>query len=161
MGWWIYPHSSHEKTVPQSQVLHNSSTYDKSYQLNYLQRFQERSASRDYPPPINAKLLFLWPLRISCQILEQEIYLLLIVSVEMVMIKQRKWWNRNSLQQTTSKLIKREDEKLLCNWYGLIQRKPKHIKVDLFSMIHSKLQRNLRVFFSTFWTLMPNRFSVR
>ena len=47
-------YAPNEKTVPQSQVFHNPSIYDKSSQLIFLQRFPERSASRDYPPPKNA-----------------------------------------------------------------------------------------------------------
>ena len=42
-----------EKTVPQSQILNNPSTNDKSSQLNYIQRFRERNTNRDSPTPLN------------------------------------------------------------------------------------------------------------
>ena len=40
-----------EKTVPQSQILNNPSINDKSFQLNYIQRFRERNTNRDSSPP--------------------------------------------------------------------------------------------------------------
>ena len=42
-----------EKTVPQSQILNNPSINDKSFQLNYIQRFRERNTNRDSSPPLN------------------------------------------------------------------------------------------------------------
>ena len=46
-------YAPHEKTVPQSQILHNPLLNDKSSQLNYIQHFREQKTSRDSPPPLN------------------------------------------------------------------------------------------------------------
>ena len=82
-----------EKTAPQSQVLHNPLINDKTYQLNYIQRFRERNISRDSPPPLSpTSSIPLTPSNVY-QIFEKKIYLNILISVVMVMMKQKKMLN--------------------------------------------------------------------
>ena len=86
-----------EKTAPQSQILHNPLINDKSSQLNYIQRFRERNISRDSPPPLNPTSPILLSPSNVVQIFEKEIYLHLLISVVMVMMKQKKILNHTIL----------------------------------------------------------------
>ena len=107
-----------EKTAPQSQILHNPLINDKSSQLNYIQRFRERNISRDSPPPLNpTSPIPLTPNNVVPN-LRKEIYLHLLISVMMVMMKQKKILNHTihcsrQAQREQKKTMKKVMEKPL------------------------------------------------
>ena len=94
-----------EKTAPQSQILHNPLINDKSSQLNYIQRFRERNITRDSPPPLSpTSPIPLTPSNVVPN-LREENYLHLLISVVMVMMKQKKMLNHTIL---CSRQVQRE-----------------------------------------------------
>ena len=101
-----------EKTAPQSQILRNPLINDKSSQLNYIQRFRERNISRDSPPPLSpTSSIPLTPSNVVSNLRKRNLSALTNFSGDGDDEAEKNVESYNSLQQTSSKRIEKNDEK--------------------------------------------------
>ena len=101
-----------EKTAPQSQMLHNPLINDKSSQLNYIQRFRERNISRDSPPILNpTSPIPLTPSNEVPNLRKRNLSEVTNFSDDGYDKAEKIFESYNSLQQTSSKRTKKNDEK--------------------------------------------------
>ena len=108
-------YASDEKTAPQSQILYNPLINDKSSQLNYIQRFRERNISRDSPPPLNPTSL----IPLTSNNLVPNLHRKRNLSAHTNFSDdgddeaEKNFESNNSLQQTSSKRIKKTMKKVM------------------------------------------------
>ena len=102
-----------EKIAPQSLILRNLLINDKSSQLNYIQRFRERNISRDSPPPLNpTSPIPLTPSYVVPNLRKRKLSALTnFRGDDDDEAEKKNVESYNSLQQTSSKRIEKNDEK--------------------------------------------------